>query len=403
MEGSFEMQYNRERPLLSAIAHTLSVALICAVLSVSLPGCSTYPEWLPTSGPSTSQVTAQTETPPIPVIDVSDTVARRILAAQTHNVFSDSLPDKTVPGYTVGPGDVLVVSVWEAPPAVLFGSTAMDPRAGAATTQVTTFPEQMVAVDGTINVPFAGAVPVNGKSPQQIETEIARLLAGKANQPQVLVRVTHNMTSNVTVVGEVTQSLRMPLTAKGERLLDALAAAGGVRQPVGKMTIQITRGGQVRAMPLDSIIQDPKQNILLRPGDVVTALFQSNSFTALGAVGKNEEINFEAQGISLAQAMGRIGGLQDTRADAMGLFIFRFEDPAALPDDGKGLPRTAEGKVPVVYRADMKNPQTFLVAQNFPIRNKDVVYVANASAAELQKFLNIVTTSIYSVSTLKTL
>lgn len=397
------MQCRHARSPRALIAHNLRTIFICAMFSVALSGCSTYPAWMPTSGPSTTQVTAQAEkTPPIPVIDVSYAVAQRLLAAQSHQVFSDMLPHKVVPGYVVGAGDVLEVSIWEAPPAVLFGTTVMDPRAGAATTRVTTFPEQMVAADGAINVPFAGAVPVAGRSPQQIEREIAKMLAGKANQPQVLVRVTHNMTSNVTVVGEVGQSLRMPLTARGERLLDALAAAGGVRQPVGKTTIQLSRGGQVEAMPLNTIIQDPKQNVVLRPGDVVTALFQPNSFTALGALGKNEEINFEAQGISLAQAMGRIGGLQDTRADATGLFIFRFEDPAALPDDGKGLPRTPEGKVPVVYRADMKNPQTFLVAQSFPIRNKDVVYVANASAAELQKFLNILTSSIFSVANLRT-
>lgn len=397
------MQCSREYFPINRVAHTFWASLICVLLATSLSSCSSYPAWLPTSGPSTTQVTALADAPHIPVIDVSYTVARRILAAQRRSVFSDALPDKAAPGYVVGPGDVLEVSIWEAPPAVLFGTTVLDPRAGAATTRVSTFPEQMVAVDGTINVPFAGAVPVAGKSPQQIQTQIAKALAGKANQPQVLVRVTHNVTSNVTVVGEVAQSMRMPLTAKGERLLDALAAAGGVRQPVGKMTIQISRGGQVWAMPLDTIIQDPKQNILLRPGDVMTALFQPNSFTALGALGKNEEINFEAQGITLAQAMGRIGGLQDARADATGMFIFRFEDPAALPDDGKGLPRTPEGKVPVVYRADMKNPQTFLVAQNFPIRNKDVVYVANASAAELQKFMNILTTSIYSVTNLRTI
>ena len=122
----------------------------------------------------------------------------------------------------------------------------------------------------------------------------------------------------------------MPLTAKGERLLDALAAAGGVRQPVNKMTLQVSRSGQVQAMALDAIIRDPKQNIVLQPGDVITSFFQPLSFTVLGATGKNEEINFEAQGISIAQALARAGGLQDVRADARGVFLFRFESPDVL-------------------------------------------------------------------------
>jgi polysaccharide export outer membrane protein len=216
----------------------------------------------------------------------------------------------------------------------------------------------------------------------------------------VLVRVIRNATQNVTVVGEVAQSVRMPLTAKGERLLDAIAAAGGVRQPVGKMTLQVSRGGKVVAMPLERVIQDPKQNVYLQPGDVVTALFQPLSFTALGATGKNEEIPFEATGITLAQALGRMAGLRDAQADAGGVFIFRFEEPSVVNPEGRPLPQTPEGKVPVVYRVDLKEPRAFLVAQNFPMKDKDVVYVANAPAAELQKFLNILTSSIFSVSSL---
>ncbi|GAA0574261.1 polysaccharide biosynthesis/export family protein [Caenispirillum bisanense] len=377
------------------------VVLFVLLGLLSLSGCATFPDWIASAGPSRAQVAEQKEVvSPIPVIEVTDAVARAVMAAGKHASFAVALSEVTPRGYTVGPGDFLEVSVWEAPPAVLFGAATIDPKLGVSSTRVTTLPEQMVAADGSINVPFAGSILVSGKSPQEIEKEIVRRLSGKANLPQVLVRVTRNATANVTVVGEVAQSVRMPLTAKGERLLDALAAAGGVRQPVGKTTIQLSRAGKVVAMPLESIIQDPAQNILLQPGDVVTASFQPLSFVALGATGKNEEINFEAQGIMLAQALGRIGGLQDARADAQGVFIFRFEDPSVFQNGGKDLPKTPEGKVPVIYRADLKNPATFLIAQNFPIRNKDVLYVSNAPAAELQKFLNILTSSIFSVSSL---
>lgn len=111
----------------------------------------------------------------------------------------------------------------------------------------------------------------------------------------------------------------------------------------------------------------------------------------LGATGKNEELDFEAQGITLAQALARAGGLQDSRANARGVFVFRFEDPSAfgLPTDAK-LATTPDGKIPVIYKVDLKDPATFFVAQGFPMRDKDVMYVSNAPAAELQKFLNIV-------------
>jgi polysaccharide export outer membrane protein len=372
------------------------------VFAVILSGCASFPDWMSSSGPSREQISETQSVAanlPIQVVDVTDAVARHLFANQKRSLFSETLGSKVPIGYVVGPGDVVEVSVWEAPPAVLFGSSLVDSRGGAATTRVTAFPEQMVSGEGTINIPFAGAVPAAGKSPQQIEAEVARRLSGKANQPQVLVRVIRNATSNVTVVGEVASSTRMPLTARGERLLDALAAAGGVRQPVGKMTLQVTRGDHVQAMALDSVIRDPKQNIVLQPGDVVTALFQPLSFTVLGATGKNEEINFEAQGITLAQALGRAGGLQDARADARAVFIFRLEDSKAL--DWATPPKTTpEGRVPVIYQVNLKDPASFFVAQSFPVDNKDVLYVSNAPAAELQKFLNILTSSLFSVSSL---
>lgn len=367
-------------------------------LLVGLSGCSSFPTWIPSSGPSRDQVvdvqSSQVESL-IHVVDVTDPLARRLMASQKRVLFSETLGGKPAKGYTVGPGDVIEVSIWEAPPAALFGSAVIDSRGGISTSRVTTFPEQMVSSEGHISIPFAGAISVNGKTPQQVEFEVARRLKDKANQPQVLVRVIRNATSNVTVVGEVATSTRMPLTAKGERLLDALAASGGVRQPVGKMTIQVTRGAVVQTMALDTVIQDPKQNIVLQPGDVITALFQPLSFTAFGATGKNEEVFFEAQGITLAQALARSGGLQDNRADARGVFIFRYEEPLVLGVAGENPPLTPDGKVPVIYRVDLKDPRSFFVAQGFPIRNKDVVYISNAPAAELQKFLNILTSVVF--------
>jgi polysaccharide biosynthesis/export protein len=206
----------------------------------------------------------------------------------------------------------------------------------------------------------------------------------------------------------VSTSTRVPLTSKGERVLDALAAAGGVRQPVGKITLQLTRQAQgggvatVLALPLDTVITDPSQNVILQPGDVVTALFQPNSLMVLGATTRNEEINFEAQGITLAQALARSGGLRDERANAAGVFIFRFEDPKAV-SDAVPTRTTPDGKVPVVYRVDLKDPGSFFAAQGFPMRNKDVMYVANAPGAELQKFLNIVSSVVVPTVTIKNL
>jgi polysaccharide export outer membrane protein len=373
-------------------------ALLC--MMTFMTSCAALSNWLPSAGPHSAQVSktsAKVDGSGIEIVELDDSVNRRLLANQTKNLFSNVFGSGSLAPFVIDAGDVLEVTVWEAPPAVLFSSSSISSISAIRSGGSTTLPVQMVDREGTINIPFVGQVSVSGRSPAQVQTEIMHKLENKANQPQVLVRVISNNTANVTVVGEVAASARVPLTPKGERLLDALAAAGGVRQPINKMTLQVTRGKQVVALPLDTIIRDPEQNILLQAGDVVTSMFQPLSFMALGASGKNEEINFETQGISLMQALARVGGLQDNRANSRGVFIFRFESPENV-NAPESKVRTSDGKVPVIYRVDFKNPASFFFAQNFYMQNQDIMYVSNAPVADLQKFLNVVVSVVYPIN-----
>jgi polysaccharide export outer membrane protein len=379
-----------DHPLALYFKH--AAALLTCLLAA---GCTQFP----TIGPSSDEVQdvqAHPGSSAVQVVDVTDTVARQLLSQRRHTLFSEALGPAPAAAGEVGLGDTVEVTIWEAPPATLFGGGNVDLRL-TSNSRGTTFPEQMVDRDGMINVPFAGRFKAAGLSAQAVETEIARRLKGKANQPEVLVRITRNASAVVTVVGEVAASVRMPLTPSGERLLDALAAAGGARQAVNKTTLQLTRGKAFHAMPLDLVIRDPRQNVALQAGDVVTALFQPLSFTALGATGKNEEVNFEGQGINLAQALARVGGLIDNRSNPQGVFIFRFEPESALKWPRQPVVTTPEGLVPVVYRVNLRDPASFFVMQSFPISNKDVLYVSNAPAAELQKFLNLAFSVAYPV------
>jgi polysaccharide biosynthesis/export protein len=393
---------------MSRISATPSAALLTMAvlvsLAASLGGCAG--DWLSSSGPGKWQIvgSGQRASPPIQVLDITEPVVQRIVAAERPQLFSATLGAGAPPEYTVGRGDWVGLSVWEAPPAMLFASSsnsASPDSSGSSDTpsHSTTVPDQMVAEDGTISVPFAGPIGVAGKTPHQIERELERALATKANRPQLLVTVTHNVSANVAVVGEVAKSLQMPLTAKGERVLDGIAAAGGLRDgvPVQKATVRVTRGTSVVTMPLTTVIEDPAQNVKLAPGDVLTVFYQPLSLTVLGAITKNQEVMFEAQGISLTQALARAEGLQDMTADAQGVFVFRFEDPQAAADSGSPALVSKDGRIPLVYRLDLKNPASFLVAQRFPMRDGDVVYIANAPATQLQKFLTILVDSVYTI------
>ena len=332
----------------------------------------------------------------IQVIDVDDAVARHLVAQRQSASFAEALGASAPTNEHIGAGDALQVTLWEVPPATLFSASPASSAPGApSSTQATTFPEQVVDGDGTIALPFVGRLPAAGHTPRAVADEIARRLAGKANHPEVLVRISGNRSSMVTVVGEVTNSTRMPLTVSGERLLDALAAAGGVRQPVNKTTIQLTRGDHWYTESLDQVIRDPHQNVRLQAGDIVTALYQPLSFIAFGATGKQDEISFEAQGVTLAQALARANGSIDSRANAHGMYIFRFEKANALDWPRKPVMTTPDGLVPVIYRIDLRDPKAFFAMQGFTMNDKDILYVSNSPAAELQKFLNLLFSATY--------
>jgi polysaccharide export outer membrane protein len=375
-------------------------SLASALFALLFSGCSTFGA----AGPSASAIRQATSTTSvdqgIALVQLDKASVDRIASVERAQSFLELLGDEETQVVAVGAGDLLDIAIWEAPPAVLFGTAGAGSAAtvGSTGAQNRSVMQQTVASDGSINVPFAGVLRAAGKSTAVIEREIAARLAGKANDPQAVVRLAQNDARNATVIGEVASSRRIPLGPHGERVLDAIASAGGPRQPVGQTTIRLTRGSITATMPLDAMITEPRQNIRLQPDDVVTVLHQPFSFTALGAVSRNAEIPFEGKGITLAQAIGRMGGLRDDRADIRGVFIFRLEQPAALdPAVAKVANKTNRGRVPVIYRLDLADASSFFAAQDFAIHDKDLVYVSSAPGADLQRFLATVSNLAFSV------
>lgn len=370
--------------------------VIAAALAALLAGCTS----LGAAGPSAGQVKRiegqDYAGQQIALIELTPQTRQRVAAFEQSRGLAERLGEGDVGPWLIGPGDVIDIALWEAPPAVLFGSGGGIPGldAGAQNRAVV---QQVVDGSGVITVPFAGRITVGGRSPAEVERAIVQRLQGRANDPQASVRLAQNDSRNVTVLGEVAASRRVPIGPRGERLLDIIASAGGPRAPVHQTTVQVSRAGTSATMPLEAIIAQPVQNIRMKPEDVVTVLHQPYSFIALGAVARSAEIPFEGRGISLAQALARVGGLRDNQANIRGVFVFRLEDPAALDLAARGTtPATEDGRVPVVYRLDLADARGFFVAQDFMIRDSDVIYVSTAPGAELREFLSTVTSLAFS-------
>ncbi|WGE90250.1 polysaccharide export protein [Actinobacillus arthritidis] len=354
---------------------------------------------LPTSGPShsaileaNSQNSAQS-LPEVNVVELNNGLVQQLYQSQQSQLFSGFSETAGGANYSgsANIGDVLEISIWEAPPAVLFGGTFSSEGQGSG--HLTQLPPQMVNQNGTINVPFVGNIRVAGKTPEAIQAQITSALKRKANQPQVLVKIANNNSADVTVIRQGS-TVRMPLTANNERVLDAVAAIGGTTENIEDVTVRLTRDNQVKTLAFETLIANPYQNITLRAGDVVSLLNTPYKFTGLGAVGNNQQMKFSSKGITLAEAIGKMGGLLDNRSDPRGVFVFRYV-PFSQLDMEQQMQWEAKGygvgmDVPTVYQVNLLEPRSLFLMQRFPIQDKDIVYVSNAPLSEFQKFLRMI-------------
>lgn len=364
-----------------------------AIVIGGLSACST----LPRTGPSHSMVLESNENRPsqeqINLVDLDNSMVNQLSQQQENQLFSGFAGTLGGADYAgaANVGDVLEISIWEAPPAVLFGGTFSSEGQGSG--HLTQLPPQMVNKNGSVNVPFVGNISVTGKKPEAIQAQIEGALKRKANQPQVLVRITNNNSADVTVIRQGS-AIRMPLSANSERVLDAVVAVGGAMENIEDITVQLTRGSQVKTLAYETLIANPEQNITLRAGDVVALLNTPFKFTGLGAVGNNQQLRFSSKGITLAEAIGRMGGLIDERSDPRGVFVFR-QVPFGQLSMSQQIEWEAKGygagmEVPTVYRVNLLEPRSMFLMQRFPIQDKDIVYVSNAPLSEFQKFLRMI-------------
>jgi polysaccharide biosynthesis/export protein len=368
----------------------MKAVAVMGFLACVMAGCSALPTAGPTAHDLKGQEVKDNQTQ-FDLVDIDDGVVAVLLAEPTESFQARFKKYGRPPQPKIGIGDGLVVSIWEAAGGGLFSASPTD-HVSAGSRSVT-IPEQIVSRDGAISVPFAGRVQVAGRLPSEVQRTIEERLAEKAIEPQVIVTLTKSLSNSATVTGEVVGGARVPLSLKGDRLLDLIAAVGGARSPVHETFVRLSRDGITATIPMEALVSNPAENIYAQPGDVLTLVRLPQSFTAFGATGANAQIQFASERMTLVEALAKAGGLQDQRSDPAGVFLFRFEPPKVVNALGRSQLRTGpEGSSPVVYRLDLRAAKSYFLAQRFPLRDKDIVYVANADFNELQKFFTLLNT-----------
>lgn len=371
-------------------------SLICATaVAILLPGCSLLPGTGPKSDAVKSNATAGIASEaalPYSLVDISaDTIG--FLSQPNLITFKGAFPDKRPkPTQVVGVGDVLNISIFEAAPGGLFTPAQ---AAGARPGNFVDLPPQAVDQKGNIAIPYAGEIPAAARTLPEIQDAIVARLRNRAIEPQVVVRLGEQHSSIVSVLGDVNTPGVLSLNSVGERILALIARAGGPKFEAIESYVTLQRDGRRVKVLLSRIVHDPSENIFVRPNDVIFLTREAPSFTALGALnqnvfGFNSEIAFDVETLTLAQAMGKAGGLNDLQSDPSEVYVFRHEDRHFLTKLGVDTSKFITENIPTIYRLNLRDPGGLLLAQAFQMRMKDVMYVANAKVVDYYKLLTLI-------------
>jgi polysaccharide export outer membrane protein len=290
------------------------------------------------------------------------------------------------PQVPLGIGDVIQVTIFEAQAGGLF----IPDDAGARPGNYITLPNQTVDRSGTINVPYAGAIRAAGRPVGEVQADIEKRLANRAIEPQVIISTISSRSTNVSVLGDVNSPAQLDLSPAGERVLDGIARSGGLNAPQYETYVTIERQGREATVLFRTLIDSPAENIYVRPGDTIYVNRERRTYLVFGATEQAGRIDFDDSNLTLGEAIAKTGGLLDGRADPAQVFLYRDVPRETLVKMGVDTSHFSGAIIPTVFRANMRDPAIFFAIQQFKMKDKDMIYVSNADAVELTKFLAIV-------------
>jgi polysaccharide export outer membrane protein len=312
--------------------------------------------------------------------------------------FGDLRPP---PEVRFGIGDVVSVSIFEAAAGGLF----IPSEAGVRPGNFVTLPNQPVDTKGMISVPYAGLVPTAGKTPAEVQQEIVARIKNRAIEPQAVVALVTPNSSLITVIGEVNTTIisptgRIPAQPSGERILDVITRAGGLRDQGQDLWVVLERHGHRASAPFGSLIYEPGNNIWAWPGDTIYLYKEPQTFLAFGATGLQGQFQFSSGTqfgqppasqwrLTLAEAIGLSGGLIDVTADPGSVFLYRREPRELAEKLGVDCSKMDGPTVPIVYTVSFVDPAGYFLATQVQMHNKDVLFAANAQSVGIEKFTNL--------------
>jgi polysaccharide export outer membrane protein len=340
----------------------------CATLSISLAtGCASMTPGMqfynssPSAG-SEETTSQQTDAPPIKLITL------HLLIAEKHKRDSASVSDIkklfTQPSpYTIEPGDLLSIMVWDHPELTSLGVAApslsggLDAKPAAAPVN---FP---VDHQGTIQFPYVGGLKVAGLTEEAARNLLTAKLQYYLNKPNVTLSIGSYRSKRVYIDGEIKAPGVQVINDIQMTLVEAVNRAGGFLPSADQSQISLNRNGSTFSINLPQLVQrgiNPADIILLS-GDVIRVRSRDETKVFVsGEVVTPRALPMHNGRLSLNEALGESGGINPLSGDSRQVYVVRRN----------GMDQ------PAVYRLDAYAPGALALAEGFELEPKDVVYVS---------------------------
>ncbi|WP_211193368.1 polysaccharide biosynthesis/export family protein [Paraburkholderia sp. UYCP14C] len=369
---------------MSSLGFRTGSLVVFASAAVLLSGCQIVPgqrmitpaALQDTGGEFSTEASQQKQ---IPITDINLALLKKLGDDQK----ASQLPPETLalfgkPGpYKLGPGDVLQIVVWDHPElAAALGQPPTNARTSDA------MPGFLIDDAGNIQFPYAGTLHVAGMTVSQIQRELNQRLSKVYQKPEVTVRAASFRNSTVYIDGEVrtpgTQSINdVPMS-----LTNAIGLGGGFNSTADRSRVDLIRNGTTYRLNIDDLVKRGRNpsEIYLQPGDTVRVNAREDAGVyVMGEVNKPATVLPLRNGsLTLSQAISDGGSFDSNTASGQQLFVIR----------------NSTSDSPQIYHLDATSPVAMLLANQFELQPKDIVYVGQGGLVRFNRVLNLLLPAI---------
>jgi polysaccharide export outer membrane protein len=268
-------------------------------------------------------------------------------------------------GYVIGVGDVLQITVWDHPELTIPAGSFRDAETSG----------QQVGDDGYLYYPYVGMVKAAGMNIAAMRDVLTERLSTYIQDPQLDVRVVAFRSKRVYVVGEVNMPGVLPLDDVPLTIADAISLSGGLTANAHKSGVNISRDGDAYEIDLKALYDyaDSSQNLTLKHGDIVNVPDRSQQKVfVMGEVKTPSSVEIINGRLTLAAALGEVGGISQTTANPSAIYVVRGSDK----DN------------PQIFNLNGQYATGMLLGERFEMQAQDVIFVDAAGVSQWNRVIS---------------